>query len=401
MLAVVEGEGGVGKSRLVEEVLTNHVKPSGGTVLMGTCVPYGEANRWWPIASALAPVLDVDLGSMAPDLRSRMEHRLALLIGPPADQEHRDALVNGLLHLFGHATPLDGIDPARTHQELIRAVLAVLATLAGRGALTLVVADLHWANLRVLELLEAALARLASTPFALIATTRPGGDLPAAPRTARLTTLTLRLDPLGQEAARELLRAMLGEGTNLALVEELYDRSGGNPLFLEELAELVAEGGGTGQLPDSLRALVAARLDELAPDQRAMLDNAAVLGSSGSYGALVEFGQALGQNTARSLLDALADAGLLDVEGAWWRFRSASVREVAYHTITKADRARRHVGVAKAMVADAHGLKRPDVMAHHWATAAELASELGGRLRGRAGRRGGHGRPCPAGVGEP
>ncbi len=382
VLAVVEGEGGVGKSRLVEEVLTNHVKPSGGTVLMGTCVPYGEANRWWPIASALAPVLDVDLGSMAPDLRSRMEHRLALLIGPPADQEHRDALVNGLLHLFGHATPLDGIDPARTHQELIRAVLAVLATLAGRGALTLVVADLHWANLRVLELLEAALARLASTPFALIATTRPGGDLPAAPRTARLTTLTLRLDPLGQEAARELLRAMLGEGTNLALVEELYDRSGGNPLFLEELAELVAEGGGTGQLPDSLRALVAARLDELAPDQRAMLDNAAVLGSSGSYGALVEFGQALGQNTARSLLDALADAGLLDVEGAWWRFRSASVREVAYHTITKADRARRHVGVAKAMVADAHALKRPDVMAHHWATAAELASELGGRLRG-------------------
>ena len=217
-------------------------------------------------------------------------------------------------------------------------MLAVLATLAGRGPLTLVVADLHWANLRVLELLEAALARLASTPFALIATTRPGGDLPAPPRTARLTTLTLRLDPLGQEAARELLRAMLGEGTNLALVEELYDRSGGNPLFLEELAELVAEGGGTGQLPDSLRALVATRLDELAPDQRAMLDNAAVLGSSGSYGALVEFGQALGQNTARSLLDALADAGLLDVEGAWWRFRSASVREVAYHTITKADR---------------------------------------------------------------
>ena len=145
----------------------------------------------------------------------------------------------------------------------------------------------------------------------------------------------------------------------------------------------MACGGETDQLPDSLRALVAARLDELPPDQRAMLDNAAVLGSSGSYAGLVEFGQALGQNTSRSLLDALADAGLLEVEGGWWRFRSASVREVAYHTITKADRARRHIGVAKAMTADAHYASRPDVVAHHWATAAELAGELGGgRLPG-------------------
>jgi hypothetical protein len=113
-----------------------------------------------------------------------------------------------------------------------------------------------------------------------------------------------------------------------------------------------------------------------------MLDNAAVLGSSGSYGALVEFGQALGQNVSRSVLDALADAGLLEVEGGWWRFRSASVREVAYHTITKADRARRHIGVAKAMVDEVHKAGRPDVLAHHWATAAELAGELGGSLPG-------------------
>ena len=74
---------------------------------------------------------------------------------------------------------------------------------------------------------------------------------------------------------------------------------------------------------------------------------------------------------------------MLEVEGGWWRFRSASVREVAYHTITKADRARRHVGVAKAMVDEAHKAGRPDVLAHHWATAAELAGELGGQPAGR------------------
>ena len=107
----------------------------------------------------------------------------------------------------------------------------------------MVIADLHWASLRVLELLEAALARLASSAFALIATTRPGGELPTPPRPARLTTLTLRLEPLDRGAAGELLQAMLGDEATRALTDELYDRSGGNPLFLEELAELVGCGG--------------------------------------------------------------------------------------------------------------------------------------------------------------
>jgi class 3 adenylate cyclase/tetratricopeptide (TPR) repeat protein len=384
VLAVVEGDGGVGKTRLVKEVLTG-LEDSGGKVLIGACVPYGEANRWWPMASALAPLLDVDLARTAADLRTRLGHRLASLIGPAPDAEHREALVNGLLHLFGQPSPLDEIDPARTQQELVRAVLAVLGSLISRGPLTLVIADVHWANQRVLELLEAVLARMASSPFALLCTTRPGGELPAPPRSARLTTLTLRVDPLGRDASTELLRAVLGEQATDSLVSELYDRSGGNPLFLEELASLVAGGATTPQLPDSLRALVAARLDELPAEQRAMLDNAAVLGSSGPYGALVEFGRALGQATSRVTLDALADNGLLDVQGGLWRFRSASVREVAYHTITKADRARRHVGVARAMTADAAAVEHPDMVAHHWATAAELYAELGGGVPGVPG----------------
>ena len=100
-------------------------------------------------------MLDVEPGSVSVELRARLEHRLSDLIGPATDEEHRAALVNGLLHLFGQPSPLDGIDPARTHQELIRAVLAVLAALCAKGPVTMVIADLHWASLRVLELLEA------------------------------------------------------------------------------------------------------------------------------------------------------------------------------------------------------------------------------------------------------
>src|SRR5262249_28494651 len=159
---------GVGKTRLIEEVLAA-CGDDAGTVLIGTCVPYGEANRWWPIASALAPVLGVDL-AVSEDLQAPLDARLTELLGASLHPEHRAGIVNGLRPLFGQASPHDEIDPARGHQELVRAVLAVLAALAARGPLTLVVADLHWANLKVLELLEATLARLASTPFALIAT---------------------------------------------------------------------------------------------------------------------------------------------------------------------------------------------------------------------------------------
>jgi len=381
VIAAVEGESGVGKTRLIEEVLADR-GDDGGTVLIGTCVPYGEANRWWPIASALAPVLGVDLAATE-DLRSVLEARLAELLGTGSSHEHRAGIVNGLLHLFGQASPHDDIDPARGHQELARAVLAVLVALVAQGPLTVVIADLHWANVRVLELLEATLARLASSPFALIATTRPGGVLPTPPPSSRLSALTLRLDPLGPEPTAELVRAMLCDEATEAVIAELYQRSGGNPLFLEELASLVAGGLEVVELPDSLRALVAARLDELPVDQRAMLDNAAVLGLSGPFHALVEFGQKLGQNTDQSVRDALVDARLFDVEAGGWRFRSASVREVAYHTITKADRARRHAGVAAAMVAvETNQGIRPDVVAHHWATAAELVAELGGGVRG-------------------
>ena len=224
---------------------------------------------------------------------------------------------------------------------------------------------------------------MGSAPFALLATTRPGGELPTPPRSARLTTLTLRLDPLGREASTELLRAVLGEQATDALVSELYDRSGGNPLFLEELASLVACGATTVQLPDSLRALVAARLDELPADQRAMLDNAAVLGlvrtvrRAGRVRAGARPDHRRGPRSTRWRTTASSTCRV-----ACWRFRSASVREVAYHMITKADRARRHVGVARAMAADAAAVEHPDMVAHHWATAAELYAELGGGVPG-------------------
>jgi hypothetical protein len=86
-------------------------------------------------------------------------------------------------------------------------------------------------------------------------------------------------------------------------IATIYERSGGNPLFLEELAVLVAEGGDVRALPDSLRAVIAARLDQLPPDQRAVIDNAAVLGPSGIIASLERFAHELGQRLDPAVLD--------------------------------------------------------------------------------------------------
>jgi tetratricopeptide (TPR) repeat protein len=142
------------------------------------------------------------------------------------------------------------------------------------------------------------------------------------------------------------------------------------------LAELVAEGGDVSELPDSLRGLVAARLDRLPPTQRAVLDNAAVLGTAGFLFSLEKFAHELGQPFDQHVVDGLVAQGLLEVDGRRWRFRSDSVREVAYQTLTKSVRAQRHAGVARSMASA--GIHAPlDDLAHHAATAAELVGELG------------------------
>ena len=128
------------------------------------------------------------------------------------------------------------------------------------------------------------------------------------------------------------------------------------------------------ELPGSLRALIAARIDQLAAPQRAIIDNAAVLGTSDSIGSLARFAEAMGQDFHLADLDELAADGLLEIDGRWWRFRSAVVREVAYQTLTKRVRAQRHAGVAAVMAE--RGAPIDDV-AHHAATAAELLAELG------------------------
>jgi tetratricopeptide (TPR) repeat protein len=183
------------------------------------------------------------------------------------------------------------------------------------------------------------------------------------------------LDPLTRDESTRLVGAMLGPLANAGFVDGLYERSGGNPLFLIELAELAKSNPTSSALPGSLRALISARLDQLPLTQRSIIDNAAVLGASGQVQSLEKFAAEMHQDFDPDDLDALDEHGLLEVDGATWRFRSDVVREVAYQTLTKLVRAQRHGGTAAVMSRDP---RIPiDQVAHHAASAAELAAEVG------------------------
>jgi hypothetical protein len=147
------------------------------------------------------------------------------------------------------------------------------------------------------------------------------------------------------ELAMELLGEVVADGAaDQRILDALFDRSGGNPLFLQELAVLVAREGPTSELPESLRALIAARLDQLSPAERQVLDNAAVLGMSGVVGSLERFAEKMQQEFDPAIVTRLDSKGFLTVDGRHWEFRSESVREAR----TRCSRRRRGHSVTRA-----------------------------------------------------
>jgi class 3 adenylate cyclase/tetratricopeptide (TPR) repeat protein len=393
-LLLVLGEAGVGKSRLAEELATLTSCEHDALVLEGRCVPYGEANVWWPVADALrhgCGIRSSDPADTALDLAA-VAVRTAL--GDAAPPAEIDRVLQGLLFLMGYESDLRGIDPTRAREEATSAAVTFTERFSVQRPVVVVLSDLHWADDVVLELVDTLLERLCSRRFVVLATARRVIEDRWHPPHGRHNLVVLTLDALGSEASAALLSELAGEELDPGLAAALLDRSGGNPFFLEELVTLLGDagvvGGGPGgsvtDLPDTLRGLVSARLDGLAPVERRVLDDCAVLGRRGPVAAIeVMASKHLGIDEVRPVLDALEAKELLVLSGTGaaekWTFRSDMVREVAYGTLTKADRAKAHAGIATWMEIhdDAGRDAFLDRITHHYVRAAELAAELGGR----------------------
>jgi class 3 adenylate cyclase/tetratricopeptide (TPR) repeat protein len=377
-LLLVMADAGMGKTRLAEEAASVAECAHSVTVLEGRCVPYGEANAWWPVAEALRSTCGIGVDDDIATARERAMLRTSEGIsGVSAVEVERVA--TGLLHVMGYETPLRSIEPTRAREEIVRSLVAFIEGWARQRPVVVLFSDLHWADDRVLELGDVILERLANLPVILMCTGRHSLFERWQPRIGRHNQLVLNLDPLDREAAGALLDAMVETNLDDELREVLLDRSGGNPFFLEELVSLLAEGG-QGELPHTLRGLVAARLDSLTIPERALLEDAAVLGRRGVVKALELMAEhAHGANPDVSVaLNGLVAKDVLVLDGDKWGFRSELVREVAYNMLTKSDRGKRHYGVATWM--ESHGASTPadvDRVAHHFATAAQLMNEVG------------------------
>jgi class 3 adenylate cyclase/tetratricopeptide (TPR) repeat protein len=383
-LMLVLGDAGLGKSRLAEDVAEQARECHGAVVLPGRCVPYGEANVWWPVASAVQAACDVEPSDDQQVVTGKVRAAVAeALDGADGSDSAVDRVVEGLLHLLGFEV-LRGIDATRARDEVTGSLLAFTAALARRRPVVMVLSDLHWADEAVLEVVGGLLQATSRLPFVVLATARPGLTARWSPPEGGHHSVVVHLDPLGRDAATQLLRSLTGDrlaALDDGVADELLDRASGNPFFLEELVSWLDESGST-QLPDTLRGLVVARLDALTPSERSVLEDAAVLGSRGrlEWLAIMQREGHGGDAAVHASLRALQAKEMLAVEGESWEFHSELVREVAYGTMTKQRRAKVHAGIASWLEREEyeHHEAVIDSIAHHYGRAAALSVDLGG-----------------------
>jgi len=378
-LVTVVGEPGVGKSRLCME-LFQHIeqRPELVTWRQGRCLPYGEGIAFW----ALGEVVKAECGileSDSPDeVRAKLERAL------PGDVQDRPWLLARLGPLVGVAG-----EPV-AQEESFTAWRRFLEGLAGDGPAVLVFEDLHWADPALLAFLEHLADWAEGVPLLVLCTARPELHEQHPTWAAGLrNATTINLAPLSDQETAQLVSALLERAVlPLETQQALLERAGGNPLFAEEFVRLLTDRGdveGNVEVPESVQALIAARLDTLSPERKGLLQDAAVMGKVFWAGALAVMGER-DQGEVEQALHELARKELVrpsrtssmeaEAEYGFWH---ALVRDVCYGQIPRASRAERHQQAA-AWIEQKAGEREEDladVLAHHYLSALELAQAAG------------------------
>jgi len=368
------GAPGIGKTRLTLE-LAARVKSAGGRILRGRPLPYGEPAAYWAFGQVIRDACGIFATDSAEVAAEKLGERAASLL--PAIEAQELAMHLSILARLAE----DTVDDRRV---LFASAQRFLEALAREQPTLVVLEDLHWADESLLELIEGLSARLVGVPLLLLALGRPE-LLDTRPGWARLpTNLTVQMQALTEAHAQDLiLRLTPGAPDRAALTQHIEQAAAGNPLFIEELAAWLSEGGATGVagLPANIKTIIAARLDQLPPAERQVILNASVIGDFFWQGTL----EALGSDGELvEILHALERRGLVRHSSASriqgdqeLSFKHGLVREVAYSTIPKAARRERHAVVARFIE---HAAGDPTayavILAHHWREAGEDANAV-------------------------
>jgi class 3 adenylate cyclase len=379
-LVTLVGEPGVGKSRLCAE-LFRYVDERVDLVRwrQGRCLPYGEGITFWALGEIVKSHAGIFESDSADVAAAKLEQVLP-------DVEEREWLKARLL-------PLLGIDSGQSEsrEESFLAWRRFVEAIASEGPAVIVVEDLHWADAALLDFLSYLAEWAQGVPLLLVLTARPElyethGTWGAGTRNAH----TINLSPLSELETSALVQGLLEQTVSEHVRQAILERAGGNPLYAEEFVRLVADRGlgDTGDtlaFPDSVQALIAARLDHLSPERKALLQDAAVMGKVFWAGALA----AMGDHDAREVELALHELSRRELvrparrssmegenEYAFWH---VLVRDVAYGQIPRAARARKHRAAAAwlEMKAGERVEDLADVLAYHYLEAFELARAAG------------------------
>jgi len=349
-LVTVIGHAGVGKSRLTHEIVTS--LGDRARVLRGRCLPYGEGITFWPVAEALREAIGLDEATSPEDA----EARIAAILPSDQDRVVVDRLA-AILGVGGTAGPI---------QESFWAIRKGFEALATERPLALVFDDIQWAEPTFLDLVQYLFTFASGHPMLLLCLARPE-LLETRPDWGEMSAV-IRLDPLGSEESERLVGNLLGEWSGPEEVgRQIVDGAGGNPLFIEEMLRMLVDDGALaredgrwvarGDLsrigpPETVHAVIAARLDRLDPAERHVLQCASVVGEVFWWGAVADLSaEAQATGVGRSLQTLVRkdlirpDPSTFAGEDAF-RFGHLLIRDVAYESLPKKVRADLHARFA-------------------------------------------------------
>jgi class 3 adenylate cyclase/tetratricopeptide (TPR) repeat protein len=386
-LVTLMGAAGVGKSRLTGEFLST--LEGRATTLKGRCLPYGEGITFWPIIAVLRDAAGIGEQDSPDDAR----RKLSLLLPPGADR----ALVGDrLAALMGLSAESPGI------QETFWAVRKLFEHLGAGGPLVVVFDDIQWGEPTFLDLLEYLVDWITTEPVLLVCIARPELlEIRPGWMTGKANGALVALQPLSVRETDALIRNLIehAEPTEHALAR-VAEISEGNPLFVEEMLRMLVDDGllqrvngrwtVTGDLsriaiPPTIHALLAARLDRLEREERAVIEQASVVGRVFSWDAVSELSTAQIRPRLSTHVRSLLRKELIRPhhtelgQDDAFRFAHLLIRDAAYHAIPKAIRADLHERLADwfEMTAAERAGEHEEIIGYHTEQAYLSLLELG------------------------
>ena len=398
------GEAGVGKSRLVHECVHSH-RTQGWRVLESASVSYGKATPYFPVMDLLKRYCHVDDGDDVRTIRAKVTGQVLTL-----DETLQETLPGsaGAPGRRAGRQPLSHLDPPQRRQRTLDGLKRVLLRESQVQPLLLVFEDLHWIDAETQALLDRLVESLPTARLLLLVNYRPEYQHGWGSKTYYTQ---LRLDPLPPASADEFLQALLGDDPSLAPLKQLLiARTEGNPFFLEESVRTLVETGvlvgepgayrlaqalPTIQVPATVQAVLAARIDRLPPEEKRLLQTAAVIGTEVPLPLL----QAIAD-----LPEAALHRGLAHLQAAEflyetrlfpepeYTFKHALTHEVAYNSLLLERRRGLHARLVEALeaLAPERVAEQVERLAHHalrgevWDKAVTYCQQAGARAYDRA-----------------